>query len=172
MELITVVNELDEVIGNSLRKHIDVHGGSFRTVSCLVRNSKGEVLLHRRSKEKRTGADKWTFSSYGCVQAGEEYIAAAVREIGEELGISITTEQLLPTFYGPLQAGKGKEFLTMFTVCWDGPIVPDKTEISEVDWFMPEDVAQFISDNDPEITDRLKALWPVVVPKIKDFCVR
>ena len=59
----------------------------------LVRD--GEVLLQQR---RNTGYmdGHWSFSAAGHVERGESVVAAAVREVQEELGVTVTEADLEP----------------------------------------------------------------------------
>ncbi|ORJ58689.1 NUDIX hydrolase [Geothermobacter hydrogeniphilus] len=60
-------------------------------VSCLVRNTSGEILLIRHPRRG------WELPQ-GHVEAGEELPTAAVREVREETGIEIRIERLAAIF--------------------------------------------------------------------------
>ena len=54
-----------------------------------------EVLLQKRSMNKDSFPGKFDTSSAGHIQAGDEPLESALRELGEELGIQATPEQLV-----------------------------------------------------------------------------
>lgn len=54
-----------------------------------------EVLLQKRSRNKDAYPGCYDISSAGHVPAGEDYLEAAVREAGEELGLCIKPEELV-----------------------------------------------------------------------------
>jgi len=59
----------------------------------ILFNKKGELLCSHRSPEKKLCPNMWE-SPGGGVQAGEDSLTAAIREIGEELGLALRPEQL------------------------------------------------------------------------------
>jgi len=65
-----------------------------RAVFVLVESTRGEVLIHRRSDEKDVWPSWWDLAVGGVVASGEGYDEAAVREVGEELGIEGEPERL------------------------------------------------------------------------------
>ena len=68
------------------------HKGEYGLVVCVwVYDGKGKVLLTRRAPEK-TAAGTWE-NSGGAVQAGEDSLAAIVRELYEETGIQASSEE-------------------------------------------------------------------------------
>ena len=54
-----------------------------------------EVLFQKRSMNKDSFPGKFDTSSAGRIQAGDEPLESALRELGEELGIQATPEQLV-----------------------------------------------------------------------------
>lgn len=52
------------------------------------------LLLQLRSADRRLYPSCWDISSAGHLPAGEDGLTGAVREIGEELGLNVTPEQL------------------------------------------------------------------------------
>lgn len=67
-------------------------------VHIWVYNSKGEVLLQKRSMEKENFPGYWDISAAGHVSAGEKPIDAALRELHEELGVRASSKDLKKVF--------------------------------------------------------------------------
>src|SRR5437868_1997943 len=88
-EIFDVVNEADEVIGREKRGEVHRLGLRHRAVHVLVFNSRGEVFLQKRSMKKDTFPGVWDSSSSGHLDSGEEYDACAVRELREEIGLTL-----------------------------------------------------------------------------------
>ncbi len=87
-ELIDVLNENGEKTGevktkSSIKKDGDFH----RAVSICIINDHKEILMHRRSVGKKIYPNLWSCFVRGHVSAGEDSIAACLRELDEELGI-------------------------------------------------------------------------------------
>lgn len=62
-------------------------------------NGRVQVLLQKRSLEKDSFPGRLDTSSAGHIQAGDEPLASAIRELGEELGIAAAPEDLEPAGY-------------------------------------------------------------------------
>jgi isopentenyldiphosphate isomerase len=86
-ELVDVVDLDDAVIDTVARTRVRAENLRHRAVFVLVRSSRGEVLVHRRSDTKDLWPGLWDLATGGVVTAGEGYDEAAVREIAEELGV-------------------------------------------------------------------------------------
>ena len=80
----------------------------------------------------------------GKIEPGESSEAALVRELAEELGISLIQGSIayLYTVVGPAYGIPGEVELICFTAQWDNPIAP-AGEISELDWISYFDGAKF-----------------------------
>jgi mutator protein MutT len=63
-------------------------------VAGIIRNSIGEVLLHRRADD-----GSWSLPA-GAVEPGESPAAAVVREVKEETGLTVLPERILGVFGG------------------------------------------------------------------------
>jgi isopentenyldiphosphate isomerase len=94
------VDVLDDA-GRKSGKHIlksEAHkkGIFHSTVHVWFVTRLGEVLLQQRAETKKTFPLFWDVSVAGHVAAGEEILQAALREIREEIGLTIREEDLIP----------------------------------------------------------------------------
>ena len=88
-EIFDVVNECDEVIDAKPRSEVHRLGLKHRAIHVLVFNSRGETFLQKRSMTKDREPGKWDSSTSGHVDSGEDYDACAVRELREEIGLTV-----------------------------------------------------------------------------------
>lgn len=65
-----------------------------RTVHVWFLNSKNELLLQKRSANKRAYPDNWDISAAGHISAGQTSLEAAKRETEEELGVDLSGSDL------------------------------------------------------------------------------
>ena len=79
-EIFDVVNERDEVIDRQPRNEVHRLGLKHRATHVLVFNSRGEVFLQKRSKEKDRQPGVWDSSASGHLDSGEDYDTCAARE--------------------------------------------------------------------------------------------
>jgi isopentenyl-diphosphate delta-isomerase len=89
-ELLDLVNEHDEVIGQEYR--LEVYNkklNNFRVVNAFLVNEKKEVWIPRRSRTKKLFPFCLDASMGGHVMAGETYDQAFARELHEELNLKI-----------------------------------------------------------------------------------
>lgn len=96
MELLTILNEKEEVIGEKDIKKIYKDGDLHYTVHVYILNSKNEILLQKRNKNKETYPGLWAISTAGHVRSGETPLNACIRELKEELNQDIEAFELEP----------------------------------------------------------------------------
>lgn len=86
-EIVDLVNEQDEVIGQSTKGEVNSNPNVIhREVAVLIYNNEGKILIQQRSKNKRTNPLMWIISVAGHVKSGQTYDEAAHIELCEELG--------------------------------------------------------------------------------------
>ncbi|MBI2464804.1 NUDIX domain-containing protein [Candidatus Shapirobacteria bacterium] len=94
-ELLTQVDEHNQIIGSITRGSAHSTLGTFyRTIYVLVKDNQGKVLIQKRSTTKDLYPNCWDLSVGGHVNFGHSYPETAVREVGEELGLSVTESDL------------------------------------------------------------------------------
>lgn len=99
-EWLPLVNDKGEVIGKAPRSVCHQNPEYLHPVIRLfLMNKKGEVLLQKRSKNKRLHAGKWDASVGGHIAFGEELKTALKRETLEELGIKLKVSPTLLAQY-------------------------------------------------------------------------
>ncbi len=95
MEYIDILDEK----GNKtdvVKEYEEVHkkGLWHEGVHVWLINSKKEILLQYRSKNKRNYPSMWDISAAGHVSSGENPATSAIRETKEEIGVDISVEEL------------------------------------------------------------------------------
>ena len=89
-ELIDVLDENGIKTGEVLpRDEVHKNGLWHRSVVIAILNEKKEILIQQRSNNKEKNAGMWDISVAGHISAGQDAISAAVREINEEVGITL-----------------------------------------------------------------------------------
>ncbi|MBI2579978.1 MAG: NUDIX domain-containing protein [Candidatus Aenigmarchaeota archaeon] len=143
-EYFDVVDENDNVIGKASRKECHsnpklIHRGVF----VLILNSKGQLLLQKRSMKKDLSPGKWTCSASGHNDMGESYEDAAMRETREELGIETGLEfMFLVKFRHETESENDRIFIGVH----DGPFHPNRDELDEVKFFDMEEVRKMVEE--------------------------
>ena len=94
-EILDVVNDNDEVIGQAERDEVHRRGLVCRLVYVCFYTAEREVILQKRSATKKNDADKLTTTVSGHVASGQNYLEAAVRETVEESGVEVEANELI-----------------------------------------------------------------------------
>lgn len=89
-EFLDILDAEGKKTGKS-KSYDDVHrtGLIHRTAHVWFLNSKNELLLQKRSANKRAYPNLWDISAAGHVSAGQTSLEAAKRETEEELGLGL-----------------------------------------------------------------------------------
>ena len=155
MEYFDVCDERGEPTGEIVARDVAHREGiRHRTAHVwVVRRAEGrwQALLQKRSEDKDSFPGKYDTSSAGHIQAGDEPLESALRELEEELGIHATPEQLHfagnfdiryeREFHG--RVFRDNEFAHVFVYMEPvdiGALTLQAEEVSRVDWFDVEKV--------------------------------
>ena len=132
LESFPVVDKNDRWLRDAPRT--EVHGNKLRhrAVHILIFNANGDVFLQKRSRWKDRHPLLWDSSAAGHVSAGEEYDAAALRELDEELGISTELKRITKL---PASEQTGQEFIWLYRGRHDGPFRLAPSEIEHGEFF-------------------------------------
>jgi isopentenyldiphosphate isomerase len=152
---IIFVDENDIPIGSGSMQDAREKGIVYRIIQIFITNSKGEMLLQRRASHAHmTSAGKWDQSVGGHVDAGEGYDEAAYREMKEEIGIENVPLREVKKYYS--EGGDVsiiKRFNMLYTGVYDGEVMPNPEEISEVKWINPADLEAWIERSPNDFTN-------------------
>lgn len=77
-----------------LRSEVHRDGDWHKAVHIWIINDKGEILLQRRCATKDSNPNMLDISSAGHLSAGDESLFGAIRELKEELNLSVKAEEL------------------------------------------------------------------------------
>ena len=103
----------------------------LRGCSVIISNPSGEILMLRHSY----GPQVWAFPGGG-IDKGEDPRDAALREVKEELGLTLDAVESLGTMREEISGSPHTAFL--FTATTDATPQPDGREIVEARFFAPD----------------------------------
>ncbi len=157
-EIFDVVNDRDEVIDQKPRAEVHRLGLLHRAVHVLAYNAKGQVFLQKRSMTKDTHPGRWDSSASGHVDSGEEYDQTAVREVSEELGLTLTgiPEKLFKIDACPQT---DQEFVWVYRMQHEGPFNLHPEEIETGEWMEPDFVSKWLSIQPERFATAFKLIW-------------
>lgn len=109
-------------------------------VAVALTDAQGRVLIAQRPFDKEHGG-LWEFPG-GKIEPGESPEAALVRELREELGATVTPEQLEPlTFSSAGRATRHLLLLLYRCVAWQGE--PRALDAAAIRWVLPAALADY-----------------------------
>jgi len=159
-ELFDVVDLDDRVVSQAARGEVHARKWLHRAVHVLVHDANGHLFLQRRSLKKDTFPGCWDSSCSGHVDAGEDYVSAARRELGEELGWHDASLPLRPLLKLRASPETGFEFIQIFLMGpLSGPFTLHPEEITEGRWLTPQELDTLIHENPDQVAGALRLLW-------------
>ena len=159
VELIEIVDEEGHYTGKILPRE-EIHNRNLlhNEVACFVINDNKEILLEKRSPNKRYSPNKYGLCA-GHVMVGESLKEALVREIKEEIGITVNEDDLIPIVEKEYTYKETNSHITYFYYIKlnlkESEFTIQKEELTEVKWFKLDDVKTLVtSNNNPTVIDR------------------
>jgi 8-oxo-dGTP pyrophosphatase MutT (NUDIX family) len=136
-ETLDIVDENDQVIGQSPRGEAYAKGLRHRCVFIQARDAEDRLFVHRRTPTKLVFPSLYDMWVGGVVGAGESYDDAALREAEEELGVSgLPSPSFLFKFLYDDGAGR-TWWSAVYEVRCELPVSPQAEEVGWHD-FLPE----------------------------------
>lgn len=112
--------------------------------SCWLFDERGQLLVTRRSLEKKAWPGVWTNSVCGHPQEGETFEQAVTRRSRFELGVEITgIAPVAPRFRYRAVAPNGiveNEVCPVYAARVTGPLRPNRDEVMDYQWCKLEDL--------------------------------
>lgn len=165
MELFDVVDENGAPTGETVERNVAHTEGIRHRAShvWIIREKDGrsQALLQKRSANKDSFPGKYDTSSAGHIQAGDEPLPSALRELQEELGIVAQRDEL--EFAGRFDVLFEKEFHgkifkdceVAFVYIYVQPVdetklVLQEEEVEAVEWFDIEELIEECEKHNPK----------------------
>ena len=153
-EMFDVLNEWGEYTGEvASRDRCHTEGLWHRAVYGFVIDKNKNVLLQKRSANKKAWPNMWDVTVGGHVDAGEFGRQALIRKAKEELGLDITDDEikyLVGSTSIDTAKGINKHFNECYMILKDvdvSDIKLQKEEVSEVRYFSKAEILERIDNN-------------------------
>lgn len=153
MTKVVIVNEHDEVIGTKERHELDHPNDIYRVTALWLTNSQGDILISQRGLNKKDSPGLWGPAVAGTVDEGEAYDNNIVKEIEEEIGISVSIGELNRALCLPPKQDSGRRyFCQWYLLTLDLPLeafsIP-RDEVEAIRWISVSSLKQEL-DEHPE----------------------
>lgn len=166
-EQVILVNESDDPVGIMEKMAAHQKPILHRAFSVFIFNSKGDMLLQKRSGHKYHSGGLWTNACCSHPRPGENIEGAAARRLEEEMGFSAKLEKIFDFIY-KASFGNGLheyEFDHVFMGKYDEMVDPDPDEVSDF-CFMEMQAIQASLQLNPE---KYTAWFAIAFPKIAEW---
>jgi isopentenyldiphosphate isomerase len=147
-EMVDIVDEDDNVIGKATWDEAVKNKLLRRSVRIFILDSKGEMLLQKRSKKLKIHPGLWTSSATGSVTSGEKYEETAQRELREEMGIETKLNFLF-------KIHQNDSICAVFEGFYDGKVKPN-WEVEKTEFVKIDKIKEEIENNSRDFTDGFK----------------
>lgn len=145
MELVKIYNNRNEYI-DKIKDRKELENGEYRNlVHIWIINSKGELLLQRRSEMKKHFPNMWSVTS-GCVHSDESFVQTCKREVKEELNVDLDENNLEYMISYKLEKVIAQVFVLYQDVDINKVRVQEE-EVSEVKFVTCEELEEMIKNN-------------------------
>ncbi|MET4619230.1 isopentenyl-diphosphate delta-isomerase [Arthrobacter sp. 2762] len=146
-EMVVLLDDAGRPIGEALKAGVHTQETPLHLAfSCYMLNGLGELLLTRRSPEKKTWPGVWTNSFCGHPAPGEDPEDAVLRRARFELGADVgRIELVLPGFRYRAVDSSGiveNEICPVYVARILGPLRPNPFEVADYAWMTPGLVAE------------------------------
>ena len=120
-----------------------------RSTNVYVLSTSGQILCHQRSLSKERFPGIWTTHFGGHVTSGESFKINALKELSEEIGLTVSPYQLIP--WRTSRKESQRLWMRDFITVYDGELhhlTLQTSEIQQVRWHRPEEVMSFLDTDE------------------------
>ena len=164
-----IVNYRDDVVGQESRSRVHQSGLLHRAVHVFVRSQKQEWVLQQRSASKDLDPLLWTTSCSGHLDAGESYLTAAIREVKEELGVTLMEEALVELLRVSPCWETGNEFVRVYAAVGFYSPLCNTEEVACFANYSLEEIALKIQEETEQFSDSFLHIFNLIKCKLYKF---
>jgi isopentenyl-diphosphate delta-isomerase len=160
-EKVILVDSEDKPIGTLPKMEAHEKGVLHRAFSVFILNQKGELMLQQRAHHKYHSPGLWTNTCCSHQREGEQNIDAGMRRLDEEMGFSVTLEELFSFIYkAPFDNGLTEHELDHVMLGHYEEVPQINTEeVAEWKWMSLIDIEADIAINPDEYTVWFKIIF-------------
>jgi isopentenyl-diphosphate Delta-isomerase len=169
-EDVILVDGADNQTGIAEKMAAHRSGSLHRAFSVMIWDGRGRMLLQRRYVGKYHSGGLWTNACCGHPRPGEADADAALRRLGEEMGLRCPLREIGTfTYRAELDADMIEhEFVHVFSGFYEGPVAPHPMECDGYSWSAPDVIRRQIASVPQAFSAWFKkyveAGWPIQPP--------
>lgn len=173
MELLEYFDEKNEKgLGTAERDYIHNNNMWHREIAVWVMNDNDELLLQRRSPNKKQGANKLSVVA-GHIEVKEKEISAALREVKEEIGLAFKESDL--KLIDVYKNEKKNNYCYSYTYLVKTnkkveDMIMQETEVSELKFISINELENKIKNQDEELPLVKRPYIKILLEEIKKEC--
>lgn len=166
---VILVNEKDEAIGTMEKIRAHEEALLHRAYSIFIFNDNGEILLHKRSRNKYHSPGLWTNTCCSHPQPGETTWESAQKRLKFEMGIDTPLEKVFDFIY---KAGFDNglteyEFDHVYVGKYNGHVQPNEDEVEDYCFKSLEEIHDSIQSHPHKYTEWFK----IAFPRLQDYLI-
>ncbi|WP_040210305.1 isopentenyl-diphosphate Delta-isomerase [Clostridium polynesiense] len=163
-EMILLVDENDKEMGYGEKHEVHKKGLFHRAFSIFIFNSKNQLLLQKREKNKYHSPGLWTNTCCSHQRQNEELSDAIHRRLKEEMGFDTELKEAFTFSYNFKfhEELSENEFDHVYIGHYEGDIIPNPQEVEDYKWVDLEELKQDIEKNPDKYTYWFKICFPKV----------
>ena len=155
-EIFDVCDAEDRVIGRARRADVHARNLLHRAVHIWVFRSQGELVAQRRSASKDQYPLALTSSASGHLDSGEDYLAAGMRELREELGLTGVDLEFVVKL--PASPDTAYEHTVLYRLTTDAELTPHAGEVAGLESYTREELAREVLQSGENLSPPFRQL--------------
>lgn len=162
-ELLDIVNEQDQVVGQQYRSKISFEEKHVRVINGFIINDQKQLWIPRRTPHKKLFPSCLDCSVGGFVSAGEHYDQAFERELREELNVELSAVDYRLLAYVSPYSYPVSAFMQIYII--HSNVSPDynKNDFIEYKWMSIQELRAVIAQGEATKND-----LPIIVKLIQE----
>ncbi|MYE91072.1 isopentenyl-diphosphate Delta-isomerase, partial [Candidatus Poribacteria bacterium] len=153
-EHVILVDSMGREIGTEEKLKAHREGKLHRAFSIFIFNTRGELLLQKRSATKYHSGGLWTNTCCSHPRLGESHYCAARRRLNEEMGFDCELTELFSFIYHAELENHlfEHELDSVFVGRYNGQPVPNPAEVDDWQWRDTEKLKRDVGNNPEHYT--------------------
>jgi len=159
---VILVDENDVPTGTMEKMEVHKKALLHRAFSVFIFNSKGEMLLQQRAKNKYHSASLWTNACCSHPEPGQDTLAAATKRLQEEMGFTTPLKKAFDFIYkAPFDNGLTEHELDhVFIGTHDSEIIASKEEVNDYCYMSTTEIIASLQSHPQKYTEWFKIAFP------------